>query len=131
MGDTRRGILARALDLARIGPRSPRETELRLLLIRAGLPEPLLTWNLFDERGAFVAELDMAYPRWRVCPEYDGRVHAEDARQFARDADRWAAIRRSGWEHVRILNHHMSGDGRTAVALVREALVNAGWRPHA
>lgn len=130
MGDTRRGILTRALDLARVGPRSPRETELRLLLVRAGLPEPLLTWNLFDERGIFIAELDMAYPDWRVCPEYDGRVHAENARQFARDADRWAAIRRAGWEHVRILSHHMSGDGRAAVALVREALINAGWRPH-
>jgi hypothetical protein len=129
MGDTGRGLLTRALALVRPGPRSPQETALRLVLVRAGLPEPEVAWNLHDDHGRFVAELDLAYPRWRVGPEYDGRPHAEDDRQFAKDADRWAAIRRCGWDHVRILKHHMRADGRIAVALVREALEKAGWRP--
>lgn len=129
MGDTRRGILRRALRETRVGPRSPKETALRLLLVRAGLPEPEINWLLRDASGRPVAELDLAYPRWRVGPEYDGRVHADDDRQFAKDVDRWAAIRREGWDHVRIAKHHLRGDGRAAVAMVRDALERAGWRP--
>lgn len=129
MGDARHGVLRRALREARVGPRSPKETQLRLLLVRAGFPEPEINWVLRDAHGMRVAELDLAYPRWRVGPEYDGRVHAEDDRQFAKDADRWAAIRALGWDHVRILKHHLRGDGRAAVALVGEALERAGWRP--
>lgn len=129
MGDVRTGLLMRALREVRFGVRSPRETRLRLLLKRAGLPEPEVAWNLFDERGTFVAECDLAYPRYRVAVEYDGRVHAEDAAQFARDADRWAAIRRLGWDHHRVLAHHMTGGGAAAIAIARDALIRAGWTP--
>lgn len=129
MGDVRRGILGRALHDVRAGVRSARETRLRLLLVEAGLPEPAVAWNLFDSRGTFVAELDLAFPRYRVAVEYDGRVHAEDVAQFARDADRWAAIRREGWAHERILAHHLDGDGRVAVGIARGALLRSGWTP--
>ena len=129
MGDVRGGILMRALRDVRYGVRSPRETRLRLLLCGAGLPEPEVAWNVFDSRGTFVAELDLAYPKYRVAIEYDGRVHAEDAVQFARDADRWAAIRRLGWDHQRVLAHHLGGRGAAAVAMVRDALIRAGWTP--
>ncbi len=129
MGDARSGILVRALRAVRCGVRSPRETRLRLLLGDAGLPEPDVGWNLFDDRGRFVAELDLAFPRYRVAVEYDGRVHADDAAQFARDADRWAAIRDLGWDHRRVLAHHLQGGGRSAVAIARDALTRAGWSP--
>lgn len=129
MGDVRGGILLHALGLIRSGARSPRETRLRLLLRDAGLPEPEVGWNLFDGRGSFVAELDLAFPRYRLAVEYDGRVHADDAVQFARDADRWAAIRAQGWDHERILSHHLDDGGRVAVDLVRGWLRRAGWTP--
>ncbi len=129
MGDVRGGILRRALALARPGVRSPRETHLRLLLARHGLPEPGVNEDIFSTRGEFVAEIDLTFEAWRVAVEYDGRVHAEDPRQFAQDADRWAAIRDAGWDHVRILSHHLRGDGAAAASLVRAALLRAGWRP--
>jgi very-short-patch-repair endonuclease len=130
MGDVKTRKLSRALREMRVGARSPRETKLRLLLVRSGLPEPEINWVLRARNGVAVAELDLAYPRWRVAPEYDGRVHAEDTKQFARDADRWAAIRREGWDHVRILNHHMRGGGAVAVRMVADALARAGWSRH-
>lgn len=129
MGDVRGGVLRAAVDLARPGVRSPRETRLRLLLARNGLPTPEVNADIFDSRGVFVAEIDLAFPRWMVAVEYDGRVHAEDERQFARDADRWAAIRAAGWGHVRVLNHYLRDGGAPAVDLARDALVRAGWRP--
>lgn len=129
MGDVRGGILSRALADVRGGVRSACETRLRLLLRDAGLPEPRTAWNLYDQRGTFVAELDLAYPERLVAVEYDGRVHAADPRQFARDADRWDAIRAQGVDLVRILSHHLVGDGSAAVEKVRAALVRAGWTP--
>lgn len=126
-GDVR-GRLVRALQEIRVGSESPEETRLRLLLTRAGLPEPDLNVELRDATGSFVARLDTAYPQYRVAPEYDGRQHASEG-QFAKDADRWDAIRRQGWEHVRILSHHMRPDPRVAVDKVAKALVAAGWHP--
>lgn len=129
MGDVRGGVLAAALRQARHGVRSARETRLRLLLERAGLPHPETGWDLFDDRGTFVAELDLAFPRYRVAVEYDGRVHAESSVQFERDADRWDAIRAQGWSHTRILSHHLQAGGRIAVEKVALALSAAGWSP--
>jgi very-short-patch-repair endonuclease len=127
MGDVPGRALARALRDVREGAESPEETRLRLILTRAGLPDPELNWDLRDITGRLIARLDLAYPALRVGVEYDGRVHAEDARQFESDADRWSAIARAGWTHVRILRHHMRGRPPLAIDMVRRALNSAGW----
>lgn len=122
------GRLQPLLDRVREGSESPRETKLRLELIDAGLPEPELALELFRPDGGFAARLDLAYPAYRVGVEYDGRQHAEDVYQFARDADRWRGIAELDWHLVRILHHHLWPDPGVAVDLVRRALVRAGWR---
>lgn len=127
-GDVAGRLLSRAIGAAREGAETAEETRLRLLLVRAGLPEPDLNIDL-RHHGHFVARLDLAYPRYRVAVEHDGRVHAEDAAQFAKDADRWDAIREAGWTHVRILSHHMRPDPQVAVDKAARALFDAGWRP--
>ena len=71
----------------------------------------------------------MAYRRYRVGVEHDGRTHAFDETQFARDSDRWDAITSLGWRVVRILSHHLHPDPGVAVRRVADALVDAGWRP--
>lgn len=125
-----RRMRGRALDdvlgLVRLGSESPRETKLRLVLQRAGLPEPELNLSIRTAAGEFVARIDIAYPAWRVAVEYDGRGHADNTEQFARDADRWDDIRDQGWYLVRILSHHLEGDGVAAVQKVRSALRRAG-----
>ncbi|MGC0369754.1 endonuclease domain-containing protein [Microbacterium sp. SLBN-111] len=125
----RRGAadLTTALELARRGADSPRETEVRLILQRAGLPEPELNSDLIDD-GRFIARLDLAYRRYRVAVEYDGRQHAS-MEQFRRDADRWPAIANAGWILVRVLDHHLRNPERDVVAPVRTALISRGWRP--
>ncbi|KAF2415785.1 hypothetical protein [Microbacterium sp. B35-30] len=117
------------LDLVREGSESPYETDLRLQIVGAGLPEPELGFNLYADDGRFVARLDQAYPEFRVGVEYDGRQHAADVHQFARDADRWREIDETGWRLVRILKHHLEPDPTAAVDMVRNALLRAGWRP--
>lgn len=123
------GKLRRALAQIRVGAETAEETRLRLTLARAGLPEPALNHNLTDGAGRFVARLDLAYPRHRVAVEHDGRIHAFDEAQFARDADRWDDIRALGWTLVRILSHHLRPDPQAAIDKVAAALWDAGWRP--
>lgn len=120
---------ARLVEEIRVGSESPRETRLRLVLVRAGLPEPELNVELRDSTGSFVARSDLLYRAFRVAVEYDGRQHATDIHQFARDADRWDAIRALGWEHVRILDHHLFPDPSRAVEKVAAALRRGGWAP--
>lgn len=119
----RRGAVAlrEAVQLVRPGAESPRETAVRLVLLRAGLPEPHLNWTLCTADGVFVARLDMAYPDHRVAVEYDGRQHA-DADQFRRDADRWRSIAREGWTLIRVVAHHLETPMQDIVAPVRHAL---------
>ncbi|MEU1972310.1 hypothetical protein ABZ477_11675 [Microbacterium sp. NPDC019599] len=128
-GDIRGRLLARALEEIRVGSETAEETRLRLALTRASLPEPELNWELRASSGRFVARLDLAYPRYRVAVEHDGRTHAFDDVQFARDADRWDAIRGLGWTHVRILSHHLHPDPQPAIDKATDALLSAGWRP--
>ncbi|MFE4727549.1 hypothetical protein [Microbacterium sp. NPDC056736] len=130
-GDVAGGVLTRALDAIRVGAETAEETTLRLAIVRAGLPEPQLNWSLRGADGEFVARLDMAYPDLKVAVEHDGRTHAFDEAQFARDADRWDRISALGWRLVRVLSHHLHPDRTVAVRRVADALVEAGWRPGA
>ena len=124
----RRGAkaLTAALPFLRAGAESPRESAVRLLLVRAGLPEPELNWVLRDAAGRFVARLDMAYPAYRVAVEYDGRQHA-DLEQFRRDADRWPAIAGQGWVLIRVLDHHLRDPRDRVIEPTRHALRSRGW----
>lgn len=127
MGDYRRRLRA-AIGEARVGAESVRETFLRLRIVQAGLPEPVLGFDVFDSAGTFIARLDQAYPRFRLGIEYDGRQHAFDVAQFERDARRWRDLERAGWRVIRILSGDLRGDGHRAIRFVGDALVDAGWR---
>ncbi|MCY7411582.1 MAG: DUF559 domain-containing protein [Salinibacterium sp.] len=125
--EERRGasLLTRALPLLRARTDSAREVELRLLLIRSGLPEPLVNLSIVDAVGEMFG--DLAYPDWHVLVEYDGRHHLTDA-QIAADILRHERLAAAGWTVVRVVNAHFSDPGGV-VSRVARALVNAGWRP--
>lgn len=100
----RRGIRrARvALSLVDPGAESPRETWLRLLLIRAGFPPPRTQVPVYDGYGGLVAVLDMGWEDLKLAVEYEGDHHRTDRRQFNRDVRRAEALAELGWVNVRI-----------------------------
>ncbi|MFJ7749692.1 hypothetical protein ACIQXM_07020 [Arthrobacter sp. NPDC097144] len=116
-----------ALELSRIGADSPPETRLRLALIEAGLPEPLVNEPIHDDDGGAHHQPDLTYPLYKVAVEYEGAGHSQTD-QVERDILREERIRALGWYEVRISRQHMRGDARDAVNKVRAALVAAGWR---
>lgn len=89
-----RDVVALADGLAE----SPPETVLRLLIRRAGLPEPTAQYRVFDDEG-FVGRVDFAYPDRRIALEYDGLWHGEPG-QFAKDRRRINRLTAAGWRVV-------------------------------
>ncbi|HKF18896.1 MAG TPA: DUF559 domain-containing protein [Candidatus Dormibacteraeota bacterium] len=118
-----RGIsrLWKVLSLARRGAESPMETRLRLLLIRAGLPAPLLQHPVCDDSGAFVARLDLAYPDARLGIEYDGELHW-NPKAVRKDLLRQNALRASSWSLLRFTADDVLRHPRRLAAQVRSAL---------
>lgn len=122
--------LRRALGQVRIGADSPRETLLRLAFDRAGLPEPELNVPLIGDDGVARHDPDFQWPRYRVCAEYEGRHHSEDA-QLERDIRRARRVREAGWVEVRLYDRDTDDGCAEAIRLVRQELAARGWRPGA
>ena len=103
---------------------SPRESHLRVLLRRAGLPRPEVNATITDAEGGFLAVGDLVFRAYRVIVEYDGEVHAPMA-QRARDAHRRALLREHGWIVVEVVGADMWFPERV-VARVAAALREGG-----
>lgn len=121
--------LRAALEWVRPGTDSPKETELRVLLIRAGLPEPEVNGIIVDRFGVKVATGDLVYRRYRVLVEYDGAQHREDEEQYHWDVDRLDDIMAEDWRVIRINKSHLGGRTPVAIRKVEAALRARGWRP--
>ena len=89
-----------ALHLVRVGADSPPETELRLALIEAGLPEPELQVP-GDPQDRFARIVDLGYRAWRLALQYDGEHHRSREQQ-ARDARRDGWLQDHGWRSLRL-----------------------------
>ncbi len=125
-GRRRGAALAReALDLLRPRVDSPRETRLRLLLVRAGLPEPETNLDIRSATRGFVARCDLVYREFRIVVEYEGEVHESLAR-YDRDITRYNDLSALGWIAIRV-TRKMSAD--EVVRRTRSALLSRGWLP--
>ena len=61
--------------------------------------------------------------------EYHGDYHCRSPEQRRKDVDRIAALVRARWHVVEVHKDHFLRDPAHIVELVREALLDAGWRP--
>ena len=118
--------LREALGHVRERTDSAPETMLRLLLVKSGLPEPMINAAVKSRKGNVVAHADLAYPDFRIVLEYDGDQHRTDQAQYYIDIDRLERMTREGWRVMRFNLRHMREPQRLA-GRVREALVDAGW----
>lgn len=107
----RRGIRRARTALALVDPgaESPRETWLRLLLIRAGFPRPQTQIPVYDRYGQLAAVLDMGWEEIKVAVEYDGDHHRTDRRTFNKDIKRAETVAGLGWINVRVTAEDTEG----------------------
>ena len=121
--------LVEALPLIRAGTDSPKETELRLAIIRSGLPEPEVNITIYDAYGLPIARGDLVYPRYKVLVEYDGAHHREIEQQYFNDVDRDDRVVEAGWRIIHFNRSHKAARQQAALESLRRALVARGWTP--
>jgi very-short-patch-repair endonuclease len=105
---------------------SPRESDVRWALRRAGLPEPELNVDIHDDHGTWLAKGDLVYGRWKVLVEYDGWLHERDARQRQWDHLRREQLEANGWRLIVVTTVDMAKPALVAHR-VRQALRQRGF----
>lgn len=120
--------LRQALELVRAGTDSARETALRLLVTRAGFPEPEVNGVVLNSYGAEIGHGDLVFREHRVILEYEGRHHSESARQFAIDIARLDEFMEEGWRVIRV-DAKLLDRRPTLLAKIDTALRAGGWSP--
>ena len=127
-------LARRAAALVRDRVDSPMETRVRLLLVLAGFPEPLVNPTI---AGRY--RTDLCWALLRLVIEYDGRQHRDDLDQWDSDIDRNEWFENHDW----LLLHVVARDvfqrpdellERAYAAWLRRGGVRfalrADWRPH-
>jgi very-short-patch-repair endonuclease len=115
IGDRHRGArglrqLRAALDLYDPGSESPRETWLRLLIIRAGYPRPRTQIPVLSPDGRRRYYLDMGWEDIKLAVEYDGDHHRENPQVFAYDILRAEELDELGWTRIRVVKENRSAE---------------------
>lgn len=138
----RSGRLARqAASYVRARVDSPMESRLRMLIVLAGIPEPVVNMSVRDVDGEPVRRFDLSWPEVRVIVEYDGRHHVERIEQWESDLERREEIDDEGWRILVVVAHGVYTDPAITVRRVFRLLRARGladlperpsedWRPH-
>lgn len=108
-----------ALEWSSSRAESPRESELRVILLQAGLPAPECNVEIFAG-SRFVARVDMLYRDERLIIEYDGDYH-RDPDQWSRDQSRRAELESLGYR-VTVVTARDFDDRAALVARIRRLL---------
>lgn len=103
----------------RVGPASRTETLLRLLIVAAGLPEPVIGHPV-PVGGSLVLHPDLAYPDLRIAIEYEGDGHRESTR-WERDIERRELLEEAGWRVIRVTRHALFAEPDALIARIRRA----------
>jgi hypothetical protein len=123
----------------RSGVDSPMETRLRMLLVLAGLPEPVVNYKIRDVDGWVLRRLDLSYPAARLIVEYNGRQHADDPEQWAADIDRREEFEDEEWRFIVVMSKGIFKEPERTIMRVANALRKRGvrlgplrddWRAH-
>ena len=118
----RRGIrrAGTALDLVDPGAESPRETWLRLLVIRHGFPRPQTQIPVYDQFGVLVAVFDLGWEDLRIAMDYEGAHHWMSRARINHDIRKAEAVAELGWIDLRVTADDSEG------GIVRR--LSAAWR---
>lgn len=89
---------------------SPMETRLRLILLRAGLPEPLLNAEVhFAHGGGRIMTGDLVWREQRVIGEFHGLDH-RSLKTRAADSSKRGLAEADGWRVVEVFKHQIFED---------------------
>lgn len=98
------------------------ERWMRRLLKEARLPPPKRQWEIFDVKGEFVAQVDLAYPDSMLVIELDGYGPHSQKRVFEKDRVRSNALTNLGWRVLHFTWERLRADPEGVIAEMARAL---------
>jgi very-short-patch-repair endonuclease len=127
--DARHTALAlRAARYVRGEVDSPMESRLRMLIVMAGLPEPVVNHKIRDQDGRVIRRFDLSYPSVRLIVEYDGRQHVEVVDNWQSDLVRREELDDAGWRILVVTSAGIYKEPGRTVSRIHQALRKQGWR---
>lgn len=119
---------------------SAMESRLRMLIVLCGLPEPEVNREVRDEHGNVIMRFDLCYADCRLIVEYDGRQHADRAKQWLHDVKRREKLDQASWQIIIVTSEGIyQKPGETIERVLRAlkgrgvrglpASLSAAWRP--
>ncbi|MET0895091.1 MAG: hypothetical protein ABWY80_04500 [Acidimicrobiia bacterium] len=130
----RRGLKGTRLMRRLLNERDPAhalsESEQERLLVDVllvhGFPSPLPQFVIRDQRGEFVARVDLAYPDARVAIEYESYQHHVGKQALVRDSRRRNALAALGWTVLSATAEDVRyGQGAALASALRRSLQRA------
>lgn len=115
-----------ALAELREGALSRPESLVRILLVRCGLPEPVINGDVLSRAGQFIAMPDLLWPEFRVALEYQGDHH-RDRKQFRKDIARLERLVDEGWLVIQVTASELYRNPQLIVERVARRLASRGW----
>jgi hypothetical protein len=127
-GRRHRGRLLRALPLLDGRAESPKESELRVILVLAGMPEAVPQVVIRSADGRFIARVDLLIEEYGEVLEYQGDHHRTDKAQWRRDRAREAELEAEGL-HVTEVTADDLATPTLLIDRLSRTLHRKGWRP--
>ncbi|WP_157438243.1 endonuclease domain-containing protein [Actinomadura latina] len=103
---------------------SPPETRLRILIVDAGLPRPVVNQDVVTERGVWLARPDLSYPALKIAIQYEGAHHQQDYKQYSYDIERDGRLIEHGWIVIRVNKDGLFRSPRTVLNRIRKAIAD-------
>lgn len=110
------------------GAESPRETWLRLTIVRAGYPRPETQLPVYNEQGALIGVVDLGWQHRKIAVEYEGKHHRMSRERFDKDIRRIDELLEQGWIVIRVtaLDTEATVERRLAEAWATRTRVRRG-----
>jgi hypothetical protein len=121
--------LRAALPLIRQGASSDLETLQRLAMRDAGLPEPELDVDVYDDTGKLLGCTEIVYSGRKIAIECEGDHHRVSRQQWNRDIEKYHAYMQNGWLVVRGTAQEIRYRRPVVADRARAALLQRGWKP--
>jgi hypothetical protein len=121
--------LKRALDLLSDHSESPKESELRVIVVTHGLPVPMINVSIYTDSGRFVARVDILFEDFGEILEYQGDQHRSDVRQWRRDRIRESELESMGYHVTEVVAEDLT-DPAKLVRRIAANLRRRGWTGH-
>jgi very-short-patch-repair endonuclease len=114
-------ILRESLPLLDERSESPKESELRVILVQAGLEDLVANLPITTSDG-YRYRADLAFPRRKTIVEYQSRFH-DPAANFRADMTRISRLEADGWVVIQVNNDDLA-DPEELVRRVRRVLAS-------